>query len=69
MGVLLMAGLVGLSTSDRILTSYAIDYLYQVSLSKESEKASRYGPVTSSLHLPIGVYDEKTESCTMQPTQ
>jgi hypothetical protein len=30
MRVLLMAGLVGLSTSDRILTSYAIDYgMYQ----------------------------------------
>jgi len=39
MGVLLMAGLVGLSTSDRILTSYAIDYRYPVSQSKESKKA------------------------------
>jgi hypothetical protein len=39
MRVLLMAGLVGLSTSDRILTSYAIDYRYPVSQSKESKKA------------------------------
>jgi hypothetical protein len=35
MCVFLMAGLVGLSTSDRILTSYAIDYLYQVNENKK----------------------------------
>ena len=45
MCVLLMAGFMGLSTSDRILTSYAIDYLYYVSPSKERKKLRDMGPL------------------------
>jgi hypothetical protein len=47
MGVLLMAGLVGLSTSDRILTSYAIDCLYQ-----KSRQKGRGKEPTRAVHLP-----------------
>jgi hypothetical protein len=41
MCVFLMAGLVGLSTSDRILTSYAPDSLYQRQRARARQKPGR----------------------------